>query len=305
MTLALTYRPADFSELIGNEANIKAIQAILKRPRAEIPHAWFFQGPSGCGKTTLGRIVATKGLGCVGRDYYEIDTADFRGIDTIRDIRKVMQFQPMEGPCRVWLLDECHRLSGDAQDALLKALEEAPDHVYFILCTAEPQKLPAMLKSRMISFEVEALTEGQIAKLLREVAAAERKRVHKDVVEQISRDCLGNCRAALQILEKVVDLDPADMLEVAKQTAVRDNAVIDLCRSLIKGEKWPKVAAIITGLEKESIETIRLGVLGYAASVLLKGDDPRAYLILDSFKDPFYNAGKAGLVRSCYEVLNA
>lgn len=304
MTLAIDYRPRDFNEVVGNKATIKSLEAILARDKKDVPHSWLITGPSGCGKTTIGRIIANI-LGCTGHDYYEVDSADFRGIDTIREIRRMMQYRPMESSCRVWLLDECHQLSKDGQSALLKALEDTPEHVYFILCTTDPQKLLPTIRGRCATFQVEALSEDEITQLLREVAGAERKRIPNDVLKQIARDSLGSSRNALQVLEKVIDLNADDMLEAAKQTAERENAVIDLCRALIKKEKWAKVSEIIKGLENEDTESIRLAVMGYCSSVLLGGDEPRAFLIMDACKDPFYNNGKSGLVHACYMALYA
>ena len=101
-------------------------------------------------------------LGCRGGDYREIDSADFRGIDTIREIRKQIQYLPIESDCRMWLLDEVHMLTAPAQEALLKALEDTPKHVYFALCTTEPQKLIKTIKGRCTHYTVDLLNEKQI-----------------------------------------------------------------------------------------------------------------------------------------------
>lgn len=304
MSLPLIYRPVDFHEVVGNAATVDSIKSVLSRPKEDIPHSWLITGPSGCGKTTLGRIVAAK-LGCKGSDYYEVDSADFRGIDTIREIRKMMQYRPMESACRVWLLDECHQLSKDGQSALLKALEDTPPHVYFILCTTDPQKLLPTIKGRCAQFAVQALSDGEIVMLLKEVSEAEGKSVPTDILKQIARDSLGSSRNALQTLDKIIDLSPEKMSKAAEQESAKENAVIDLCRAVIKKEKWSVVAGILKGLEQEDPEQIRLAVMGYCKSVLLSGDSPRAFLIMDAFREPFYNNGMAGVVHACYMALEA
>jgi DNA polymerase III delta prime subunit len=306
MSLAVDYRPKNFEEVMGNESTVKALQAMLGREKAQIPHAFMFNGPSGCGKTTLGRIVAGE-LGCKGQDYYELDTADFRGIDTVRDIRTKMRYSPTEGTSRVFLLDECHKLTNDAQNALLKALEDAPAHVYFILATTDPQKLLPTIRGRCVPFDVQPLTEKHMLILLKEIAEEEGKEVRGEVLEQIVDNCLGSPRNALQILEKVIDLDPREQRRAALRVAEEQNAVIDLCRLLMKTPRpnWLDVARVLQGLAEAELETIRLAVLGYCASVLLKGDNPQAYLIMDSFREPWYNNGRSGLVLAAYEVFNA
>lgn len=303
MSLAIDYRPTTFDKVAGNRQTVKALQAILNRDKKDIQHAFLITGPSGCGKTTLARIVADQ-LGCIGRDYTEVDSGQFRGIDTIRDIRNQMLYKPLEGTVRVWLLDEVHQCSKDAQSAMLKALEDAPPHVFFILATTDPEKLLPTIKGRCAQFEVQPLDQDEMIDFLSSICRKERKRVPADVLKQISRDSMGSCRNALQVLDKVIDLDPEDMKAVAEQEASKENQVIDLCRALMKREKWPTVAGILKGLDKEDPEKVRLAVMGYASTVAMNEKDAsKAYLILDVFKDPTFNNGRAQLVWACYTCL--
>lgn len=306
MSLAIKYRPSAIKEVQGNKQTLAALESVLSRPQGEIQHAMLFTGPSGCGKTTLARIVAER-LGCHGRDYCEVDSADFRGIDTIREVRRQMSYKPMESACRVWLLDECHQLSKDGQSALLKALEDTPPHVYFLLATTDPEKLLPTIRGRCASFEVSPLDDDEMLRHLRQVASAERKRVSPEVLKQIVRDSLGSCRNALQVLDKVIDLPVEDMKAAAEQVAAKENAVIDLCRALMKREKWAVVAGIIKGLEKEDPEKTRLAIMGYCSSVLLNTpkDAPQAFVVMDCFREPLWNNGRAGLVLAAYESLEA
>lgn len=311
--LGLKYRPRDLSEMVGNQEVVSALEALLKRKREDLPHAFLFTGDPGCGKTTLGRIVA-EALGGVGNDFVEVDSASFRGIDTVRDIRDNMNFLPMEpgGLARVWLLDECHLLGtgGDsvknpAQTALLKALEEPPEHVFFILCTTNPEMLLAAIRSRCMSatFEVKALDEDVIREYVLDVAHWEGKIIPIEIADQIARDSLGSCRNALGVLDKIIDLDPKDMKAMAEKAAAAESQVIELCRALFAGKKWKEVAGILKGLEKEEVEKTRQAVINYCASVLLGGKDAaQAFIVLDCFKTPFYNNGRAGLVHACYDA---
>lgn len=305
MSLAIKYRPTTLDEVKGNIGTLDALSAVLNRDRENIQHSMLFCGPSGCGKTTLGRIVASA-LGCGKRDFYEVDSADFRGIDTIREIRRNMAYAPVEGEVRVWLLDECHMLSKDAQNALLKALEDTPKHVYFLLATTDPEKLLPTIRGRCATFEVAPLDTDEMVDYIRWVAGKERKRVPPDVVRQIACDSLGSSRNALQVLDKIIDLPPEDMKAVAEQTAAKENQVIDLCRSLMKLEKWAVVAEILKGLEKEDPEKVRLAVMGYCGNVLLSGKDaPAAFLVMDCFRETFWNNGRSGLIHACYTALES
>lgn len=300
MSLHLKYRPRSLDEVYGNEQTIESLKTTLDRE--DHPHSYLFHGPTGCGKTTLGRIVA-KELGCSDEDYREVDSADFRGIDTIREMRKQSQFKPLKGSCRVWLLDECHKLSNDAQNALLKALEDTPKHVYYILCTTDPQKLINTIRGRCSQYQVNPLNDKQMFKLLRYIVKQEEENLQKQIYEQIIQDSLGHPRNALQILAQVLSVESDKRLEVAKQQAELQSQSIELCRALIQGSSWKKVAAILSGLKDQDPEGIRRQVLGYCQSVLLNDMNMQAGKIMEEFIEPFYNTGFPGLVFACFSVI--
>lgn len=301
MNLYLKYRPTTLDEIRGNAEVIDALEGMLL-DKETCPHSFLLFGPTGTGKTTIGRIIANR-LGCKGQDFREVDSADFRGIDTIREIRKQSQFMSLEGSCRIWLIDECHKLTNDAQNALLKILEDTPQHVYFVLCTTEPVKLIPTIRSRCTQFQLKPLNERQMFGLLRSVVKAEEETMPKVVYEQIFQDSFGLPRNALQILDQVLRVDPEKRLEVAKHSAEEQSQSIELCRALISGDGWKKVNNILNGLKEEDPEGIRRHVLGYAQAVLLKSDNVRAGLVLEEFVDNFWNSGFSGLVLSCYTVV--
>ncbi|MCD6399911.1 AAA family ATPase [candidate division WOR-3 bacterium] len=252
----------------GNKETIIALQAELRKE--DKAHAYLLMGPTGCGKTTLARIIARE-LGAKGNDFREIDSADFRGIDTVREIRKQSQFKPLEGSCRVWLIDECHRQTNDAQSALLKALEDTPPHVYYILATTDPQKLLPTIKGRCAQFTVTPLKEKELYRLLRVVVKREGEALATEVYEQIIQDSQGHPRNALQILDKVLGVPPEERLALAKQVAEQQSRVVELCRVLLTAAGWKKVARVLSGLKDEDPEGVRRAVLGYCSSILLKG----------------------------------
>lgn len=211
------YRPNSFDEMIGNEAMIERLKAVLGNEKRR-PHSILLHGTGGCGKTTLGRIIA-KELGCKGMDFVELDSADFRGIESIRSIRRHIPYLPLESKCRVWLLDEAHALTNDAQTALLKALEEPPSHVYFILCTTMPEKLLPTVRSRCSQYGVSRLTDIQIKYLLRHVVKAEGESMSPAVYNRIVRSSQRLPRQALIVLEQVLAVPESSRMEAARYVA--------------------------------------------------------------------------------------
>ncbi len=301
MSLYLKYRPQTLEEIVGNSEVSGALEGMLRDLRV-CPHAFLLSGPTGCGKTTVGRIIATR-LDCVGSDFREIDSADFRGIDTVREIRKQSQFKSLEGPCRVWLIDECHKMTNDAQNALLKILEDTPPHIYFILCTTDPHKLLKTIQGRCSQFAMKPLNERQMFKLLRSVVKAEEQDIPKIVYDQITQDSFGHPRNALQILDQVLRVDPEQRLEVAKRSAEEQSESIELCRALINGDGWKRVSGILNGLKDQDAESIRRHVMGYARSVLYKEGNDNAGSVLEEMLNPAIKyEGHPGLVYACYIV---
>jgi DNA polymerase-3 subunit gamma/tau len=303
MSLYIKYRPKELEEVVGNIPTVNAIRNTIEKK--EHPHTFLFIGPSGCGKTTLSRILASK-LGCSIADTNELNAANFRGIETAREIIQQMKLAPIAGKTKSWIIDEAHQLTKDGQSALLKALEDTPKHVYFFLATTDPQKLLPTIKNRCTTFNVSLLSEDRIETLLENILKEENKKIPKKIIEHISQSCSGSPRMAIVMLEKVIGLPEKRMLKVVSQIADNEKTTIDLCRALINFSKWEVVCKILKSLSEQEPETIRLSVLGYCKTIMLdikSTNKDKAFLVMDSFKEPFYNTGHAGLVRACYEAL--
>jgi len=264
MTLYLKHRPNNLDDIKGNASEIASLKRMLENVET-CPHSFLFTGPTGCGKTTIARIVANE-LGAVGNDFRELNTADFRGIDSVREMRKQSQYKPLEGRCRVWIIDECHKLTNDAQNSMLKLLEDTPKHVYFILCTTDPQKLLKTIKNRCTQIQVTPLSDRQMTSLLVRTVKAEKESLDKVVYDSIVRDSFGLPRNALQILDKVLLAPAENRLTTAEQSAEAESQSIELCRALINNAPWSKIKVILNGLKDQDAEGIRRHVLGYCQS---------------------------------------
>lgn len=309
MTLQIEYRPTDFDQFYGNSQAIAALSAKLSRDSC--PHTFLITGPSGCGKTTVARIIATV-LGALEEgedaenslDYRELNTADFRGIDTARSIISSMRLSTVSKKCKVYFMDECHQISKDAQEALLKALEDTPDHVYFIFATTDPQKLKNTFRRRCSKVVLTAVQKQELIDLMQGIIEAEEKSIPEEVLEDIVDVAEGSPGIALGLLDDVIDLSEDEMLDEIQKRKETTTAAIDLCRALIKKSKWGTISKILREIkETEKPEDVRRAVMGYCTSIIIKGDNPRAYIVLDSFREPFYDNGFPDLVLACYEAI--
>ena len=166
--LAIKWRPKKFDEIIGQEHITKSLKNAIKHNR--ISHAFTFSGPRGVGKTTTARILAME-LNKVedlssSFDIIEMDAASNRGIDEIRSLRENVAISPAHGKYKIYIIDEVHMLTKEAFNALLKTLEEPPEHVVFILATTDPYKMPATILSRTQRYDFRRLSIQDIKKQL-------------------------------------------------------------------------------------------------------------------------------------------
>lgn len=292
------YRPKSLDTIVGNETTVKTLQNMISRKT--IPHTILISGPSGCGKTTLARILM-KELECSELDFRELNCSDNRGIDTIRSISKAISLAPTGGKVRMWLLDESHMLTSEAQNAALKILEDTPKHVYFVLCTTDPQKIIPTIRTRCCHLEVELLNDNLMTDLINRVTTKCQESLDKDTLISLLAYAGGSARRALVALDRLFNL-PVEQREQALKEDPEERETIELCRALLKREPWNKVNKILKGVKAEP-ETVRYAVLGYASAVLLNKDDSQAAFIIDVFSENFYDSKKAGLVRACHEAI--
>jgi DNA polymerase III gamma/tau subunit len=307
MSLITKYRPQTFNDVLGNKSVVTALKKMVKREKKDIPNAFLFHGPSGCGKTTIARILA-KELGSTNRGVMEINASDYRGVDTIRDISSTLLLRPIVDGTTTYILDESHMLTKEAQNALLKLIEDSPEHAFFCFCTTEPDKLIKTVVNRCSVFAVKPLEDDDMLKLVEHVVKEETKRKEinfsQKAIEKIADSAEGCPRTALSNLDKVLWLDDIKLEEFLETIETYDSSIKKLCQCILNHKPWYVVKEVLRGI-KEEPETIRYSILGYMEKVLMnsKGDSTgRAATIIDVFSDNFYDSKRAGLVMRTYEL---
>jgi DNA polymerase-3 subunit gamma/tau len=307
MSIYLDYRPKSFEEIVGNQTTVRTIKNKVKGK--DPPHAIILHGPRGTGKTTTARIIASE-LGCNPKsfDFVELDAVQCGTIDAAREIRQNMILMPMESKCRVWLIDEAHGSSGKFQEGLLKALEDTPPHVYFILCTTNFSKIIATVKSRCMQFKFDLLNDKEIKQLLDWVLENEDVEINDKVVDKIINIAEGCPRESLVLLDQIIDLEPDQMMDSIQQTE-DEREVRELCQALLKNSDWEDIVGILRGLKNGNPENIRRAILGWMSAVMLNDTSggttaSRAALVHDCFREPVFYTNFPGIVAAAFNTLD-
>jgi DNA polymerase-3 subunit gamma/tau len=216
------YRPKDFEEVAGEQDIVKTIKASLSMNK--MSHAYLFSGPRGLGKTTIARLIA-KGTNCLKNgvtdtpcnecenclaitegnfmDMIEIDAASNRGIDEIRNLKDKINYKPSKGRKKVYIIDEVHMLTKEAFNALLKTLEEPPEHVIFILATTEPEKIIPTIISRCQRYDFRTFSLNDMVARLRYISKEEKIQISDKGLEMIFESSGGSMRDGISILERI------------------------------------------------------------------------------------------------------
>ena len=299
------YRPKTLKQIQGNNHIRESIKAMAKGERS---HAILMAGPAGCGKTTFARVIAAE-FGCnLERDYHEINMADFRGIDTVRQLLRNLPLMPSVGDTRFWCIDEAHQMTKEAQTALLKGLEDTPSKSYIVLATTEPGKLIPTIRSRCTLYTVKSLSTPQLRRTVKRVVKAEGADVPDEVVQAIAEGAEGSPRQALVLLESIIGLN-RDAMPIAIDRQMQSSTeVIDLCRAIAnKACHWKQVANLLKDLDTDPEQT-RRAILGYLNACLLGNkssqEGNRICNAMECFADNFFDTGKAGLTMACWIAKN-
>ena len=299
----LKYRPRKLSGLVGQAEAVSVLEEMISARR--VPHSILLTGPSGTGKTTIARILA-KAVGATGTDMIEMNAANYRGIDMVRDIANRMNLAAWE-KSRCWIVDECHQLSKDAQEAFLKPLEEPPGHVYFFLCTTDPSKLIATLRNRLTEVKLKRVSQAANRLLLKRISEKEKFNLTDDVRDRIITLASGSPRQAVVMLNKIVGLDGEE--EQLAALDVSDNGkdlLLELALALLHKAKWVVVSKLLSKLQAEPEDVRRMVLFFMAANLSKPKVNMRAALIMDQFSSIYEDAGTARALLSldCYKVVH-
>ena len=248
------YRPSKWDEVIGQDHIVRAISGALLN--GNVSHAYLLCGPRGTGKTTIARIIA-KELGVSKNDTYEMDAASNRGIDDVREIRENVLTLPFDSKYKIYILDEVHMFTKDAWNALLKTIEEPPEHVIFILATTELEKVPETIISRCQSFTFKKPTDEILSKVITDTAKKEGYKIEEGGSELIAILADGAFRDALGTLEKVISFSKdkeISLKEIEEVTGAPNKKLVrDFLDALAQGDLERGFATIDKAV-KQNIE---------------------------------------------------
>jgi DNA polymerase-3 subunit gamma/tau len=323
--LARKWRPKSFATLVGQEHVVKALTHALDQQR--LHHAYLFTGTRGVGKTTIARIMA-KALNCEtgvtstpcgvcsscveidgGRfvDYMELDAASNRGVEDMTGLLEKATYAPTRGRYKVYVIDEVHQLSGHAFNAMLKTLEEPPEHVKFILATTDPQKIPVTVLSRCLQFNLKQMPIGHIVDHLTSILGQESVAFEPAALRHIAKGAAGSMRDALSLLDQAI-AHGAGKVEEAGVRDMLGTVGDDYLYAILEGLRSKDIEAMVATADAmderslsfdsalQELATLfhRIAMVQFAPQAM--ADDERAKLA------PYAEAFEPEFLQLCYQI---
>ncbi len=303
LVFARKHRPQDFDQVVAQEHVTRTLRNALKNNR--IASAYLLTGPRGTGKTTCARLLA-KCVNCINGptekpcgdcpacveisagtslDVLEIDAASNTGVDDMRTLRENVRYLPTSGKKRIYIIDEVHRLSGSAFDALLKTLEEPPEHVIFVLATTEPLKVPDTILSRTQRFDFRRVSADDLAAHILDIAGRESIDIEKAAVKLLARKADGSVRDSLSLFDQITAFAGNTITEqdVVNALGLVDRQFLfDFVDAIAAGDRR-KVLVLIKGLFDGGVEIADFIVelLDHLRSLMILKSTPEAGELLD------------------------
>lgn len=276
ITLYRKYRPKNFEEVAGQKEIVKTLKTSLRNGKTS--QAYLFTGPRGVGKTTLARLIA-KGVNCLKNgitdepcnecenclainngtfmDLVEIDAASNRGIDEIRQLKEKINYQPVKGRKKIYIIDEVHMLTKEAFNALLKTLEEPPEHVIFILATTEADKILPTIISRCQRYDFKTLSVNDMKEQLKFISESEGISLPEEVAELIYENSGGSVRDAVSILERIMVTCLGEEITLEKSEQVLGVTSVKKMEEFLKeveSKNYTKLVKILDEFWNDSVE---------------------------------------------------
>lgn len=301
------FRPKNLKQMVGHLPVRKTLHSMIQS--GTLPHCLMFHGPTGVGKTTIAGCLREELHCTLNANYTFINGALSRGIDEVRKIRETYELSPLgEGEVRIWVIDEVHKLTNDAQNGLLVPTEFTPDHVYFIFCTTDPNKIIGTLRGRFTKFELSKVPDADLRKLLNRISKKIKFKLADSVSDEIIRCSDGSAREAVNFLDAVRNTDDIKIQMGMVGKANIKTKGFQIAQALMKkSTTWDDMIPLLEDIEEEP-ESVRYIILGYFSKCIISqapyADPDRAYMCIEAFRDNFYDSKKAGLLAACYDVIN-
>ena len=304
--LHIKYRPTSLDEIIGQDSVVRSLESLIKAKTR--PHAYFFFGQFGVGKTSLARILA-KEFGCADSGLIELDSGTAGNVDNLRNLLEMMQYAPLQGAAKFLVLDECHALRKESWSALLKSVEEASDHAYYVFCTTEIVKIPPTLESRCHKYVLRPVPKQLLTEYAGIIAENEGFNLPKGSLDIVAREAQGSVRKLLVNLSQIRAAQTLDEVRELLVSATDDEfaPTNQLARLLCDSEKsWSKYAPILKKIEEKGEVSGSVRVLkAHMARVASTTNDWRKFaVILDAINEmPAFPDSVADLQLMVFKVL--